>query len=1208
MRQNQTLQMKLFLTAFFFNLSIFSLGQATLFLDYFESGSGTWTFIGDVSPNFWLVNSCAGNGATTAGSNSMYISPGGSIPGCGAMGTEQYAYTDAPVGSVNEAISYTTIDGTCATSLIADFDYRVQGNSGSDYAELVYSTDGGTSWVAVGGELAQSAAWTTTSIALPALLDGTSFLLGFRFTYDDANVTGEPIAIDNIFVYGTDTVDPVVVCPNDTLVYVDEFCDGLIKDWIIESTISDNCSPFANLNITQSPIQGTIIPGTNVITTITITVEDEAGNTTQCTMDATTVDTLDPTISCPTPTNLFVDNNCEAILPDYTGAAVTGDNCPGVLNVFQNPIAGTIVTTGTDVIVFLDVVDEFGNSSQCQFTQPIFDAIDPVVNCPGDQLATANSFCQGTVGDYLALVSGTDNCTAPGNLILTQSPAPGTVFTGTTIVTFTAEDEMGNTGTCAINVTVDDQTPPLITCPSDVTLSTNNGCDYQLADFSTAVSVADNCSSIFTYSQNPGIGTLLPIGVHSIEVFATDANGNTASCTFNITVEDQTSPVISVCAPVQTVTVDANCEGQIGDYTSLITASDNCSAVGNLVVTQSPGSGTTISTNTQVTITVTDEQGNSEDCQVSVNLVDNIDPVATCPVNQTLTINSSCEYTVPDLSGLVTGTDNCSAFANMTVIQSPVVGATADGITSVLITLIDEQGNQDQCTTTLVPDDTDAPTITCPSPGPVDLVTGCDYATPNFASGTLVLDNCPNFTLTQTPVTGTILNPGTHNVTVTVTDAGGNVASCSFILDIGETVAPTITCPANISTCDSVVTYLDPTFNDNCFAYLTQTDLTGFSSGSVFPTGITTLEYTVADSSGNMAMCTFDVEVLESPSPAIILEDTLIVCDANSGIISAENITQGSGTWTVVSGGGNFNNPFAPTTGVNNLANGESVFVWTVTATCGSDDDTLVVITADAPLPAVIQDDTIYACSFESIALSANAPVIGSGMWSSNSGITFSSPNNFNTNAALSSEGWQMTTFTVSSGGCPTTSDSVMIFSSSQAVITNIDTTVCLENDLFTIYGNNPTADETGSWYFISGFGDITSPNSPSTEVNNFELGTNWLIYEISHPECDNSYDTLIIAANICDGFNPVIPTVITPNFDGVNDQFIIKNLDLVHPDCQVIIFNRWGSVVFESEGYSVPWNGTRDGEPLPMGTYFYKIKLNDSENSILSGDISIIH
>jgi gliding motility-associated-like protein len=1103
-------------------VSLVSLSQITLFSDDFESGVGSWVFTGDIAPNSWLVNTCAGNGTSSLGNNALYISSGGTIPGCGATGTEQYAYTNATLGSFNSAISYTSIDGSCVKAMEMNFDYKIEEDPGLDYAEIVYSTDGGSNWIGISGPLSQSANWTNINTNLPSLLDGTMFLLGFIFHYDDNTIIGNPLAIDNIEVTG--------------------------------------------------------------------------------------IDDSNPNITCPTPINIYVDANCQVSLPDYSGLAIVSDNCPNPLNVIQTPSPGTTLTLGPDLIVSLEVSDLSGNTAICQFSQQVFDTISPVLNCPIDQIEIADNFCDGVLDDYLPIVSGTDNCTASNDLIFTQSPAPGTAITGTTVVTFNAEDEMGNIGACSINVTVDDQTPPMITCPSDITLSTNNGCDYQLADFSIAVSVADNCSSVFTYSQTPAVGTLLPVGVHAIEVFATDDNGNSSSCIFNITVEDQTPPVISACAPVQSTNVDANCEGQIGDYTSLITASDNCSAVGNLIVTQSPVSGTTITSNTQVTITVTDEQGNSEDCLVSVNLVDNTDPTATCPGNQTLTINSSCEYTVPDLSGLVSGTDNCSAFTDMTIIQSPITGATADGVTSVLITLIDEQGNQDQCTTTLVPDDTDAPTITCPSPGPVDLGAGCDYATPNFASGTLVLDNCPNFTLTQSPVTGTILNPGSNNITITVTDAGGNEASCSFILEISETVAPTITCPSNISICDSVVTYSDPTFNDNCFAYLTQTDMTGLSSGSVFPTGITTLDYSVADSSGNMAMCSFDVEVLESPSPAIILEDTLIVCDANSGIISAESISQGTGTWSVVSGGGNFNNPFAPTTGVNNLMDGESVFVWTVTATCGSDDDTLVVITGDAPLPAVIQDDTIYACSFESIALSANAPVIGTGMWSSNSAITFSSPNNFNTNAALSSEGWQMATFTVSSGGCPTTSDSVMIFSSTQAIISNMDTTVCLENDLFIVYGNIPKSDETGSWYFISGFGDITSPNSPSTEVNNFELGTNWLIYEISQPECDNTYDTLIVGANICDGFDPVIPTVITPNFDGVNDQFVIKNLDLVHPDCEVIIFNRWGSVVFESEGYTVPWNGTHDGEPLPMGTYFYKIKLNDSNNTILSGDISIIH
>lgn len=1200
--------MKALLTLSFAIVSLFTFAQATLFTDYFESGGSSWTFTGDIAPNFWLVNSCAGNGTTTAGSNSMYISPGGTVAGCGPTGTEQFGYADAPAGFVNEAITYTTIDGTCATGLTVDFDYVIEGNSGTDFAELVYSTDGGSTWIPVGSELAQSAAWTSTTVALPGALDGTTFLLGFRFTYDDATVTGQPLAIDNIFVTGTDTVNPTIVCPPDSDIYVDDFCDAQIKDWILESTISDNCTAYANLNITQSPIQGTIISGTNVVTPITIIVQDESGNSAQCTFNATTVDTLDPVITCPSPIDLYVNSACEALLPDYTGLGTTTDNCSGILTVTQTPPPGTVIGSASDVIIFLDVYDEFGNTSQCQFTQTLFDTVRPIVTCPADQAVPANIFCQGTLGNYVGLVSATDNCSPSGSLTITQSPSSGTVFTGTIPVTFTVEDEKGNTSTCTINATVEDQIPPTVNCPGNITISTNNGCDYQLDDYSSGVSVTDNCSSVFTYSQTPAVGTLLAVGTHTIEVFVTDEAGNTSSCTFDITVEDQTPPTISACAPTQTITVDSNCEGQIGDYTSLITASDNCSATGNLTVSQSPASGTTISTSTLITITVTDEQGNSTDCQFSVNLQDNIDPVVTCPGNQTVSINSSCQYTVPDLSGLVSGTDNCSALADMTIVQSPVAGATDGGITTVLITLYDEQGNQDQCTTTLIPDDNDPPTITCPSPSPIDLGSSCDYTVPNYTSGTLVLDNCSNYTLSQSPLAGSTLNPGSNEVTVTVVDAGGNTASCSFFLEITESVAPTITCPGNISTCDPVVSYSDPTFNDNCFAFLTQTDVTGLSSGSTFPNGITTLEYTVADSSGNTATCTFDIEVLESPSPAVILEDTLFVCDANSTIISALDITQGSGLWTVISGSATINNPFAATSGVNGLTSGETIFVWTVTATCGSDDDTLVVVQANSPLPAVIQADTLYACSFENIALSANAPVIGSGTWTGDTGLSFTTPNNFNTNAIVAGNGWHMATFTVSSGGCASTSDSVMIFSSTQAAISNSDTTVCLENDLFMVYGNSPVGAESSSWYFISGLGDIASPNATSTNVNNFELGTNWLIYEISHPECDNTYDTLIIAANLCEGFDPVIPTVITPNYDGVNDQFIIKNLDLVYPDCEVIIFNRWGSVVFESEGYSVPWNGTRKGEPLPMGTYFYKIYLNDEDNTILNGDISIIH
>ncbi|HYF31643.1 MAG TPA: gliding motility-associated C-terminal domain-containing protein [Chitinophagaceae bacterium] len=70
----------------------------------------------------------------------------------------------------------------------------------------------------------------------------------------------------------------------------------------------------------------------------------------------------------------------------------------------------------------------------------------------------------------------------------------------------------------------------------------------------------------------------------------------------------------------------------------------------------------------------------------------------------------------------------------------------------------------------------------------------------------------------------------------------------------------------------------------------------------------------------------------------------------------------------------------------------------------------------------------------------------------------------------------------------------------------------------------------------------------------------------------------------------PRIPNLFTPNNDGINDTWVIQNLDR-YPSCRVSVYNRYGQKVFESTGYSVPWNGTMNGRPLPFGTYYYVIE-----------------
>lgn len=88
------------------------------------------------------------------------------------------------------------------------------------------------------------------------------------------------------------------------------------------------------------------------------------------------------------------------------------------------------------------------------------------------------------------------------------------------------------------------------------------------------------------------------------------------------------------------------------------------------------------------------------------------------------------------------------------------------------------------------------------------------------------------------------------------------------------------------------------------------------------------------------------------------------------------------------------------------------------------------------------------------------------------------------------------------------------------------------------------------------------------------------------------------------------VPTGFTPNGDGINDTWVIPYL-INCPNAQVTVFNRWGELVFENkmEYYTHPWNGTaKNGNQLPMGTYYYVIEYNDKENTpTATGSVSII-
>jgi len=72
------------------------------------------------------------------------------------------------------------------------------------------------------------------------------------------------------------------------------------------------------------------------------------------------------------------------------------------------------------------------------------------------------------------------------------------------------------------------------------------------------------------------------------------------------------------------------------------------------------------------------------------------------------------------------------------------------------------------------------------------------------------------------------------------------------------------------------------------------------------------------------------------------------------------------------------------------------------------------------------------------------------------------------------------------------------------------------------------------------------------------------------------------------------IPNVFTPNNDGTNDTFVIPNLGY-YPENEIVIFNRWGNVIYQKKGYLSDW----DGSGLNEGTYFYILKVTTNANRV---------
>ncbi len=89
--------------------------------------------------------------------------------------------------------------------------------------------------------------------------------------------------------------------------------------------------------------------------------------------------------------------------------------------------------------------------------------------------------------------------------------------------------------------------------------------------------------------------------------------------------------------------------------------------------------------------------------------------------------------------------------------------------------------------------------------------------------------------------------------------------------------------------------------------------------------------------------------------------------------------------------------------------------------------------------------------------------------------------------------------------------------------------------------------------------------------------------------------------------FNVYIPNSFSPNNDGINDKWEIKNIN-IFKDCEVKIYNRWGNIIYFQTGEFESWDGKVNDTNVISGTYFYEIKLKNSVNSILTGQLYVLY
>ena len=435
---------------------------------------------------------------------------------------------------------------------------------------------------------------------------------------------------------------------------------------------------------------------------------------------------------------------------------------------------------------------------------------------------------------------------------------------GVTNVVWTITDGAGNIDSCTQVITVEDNEPPVIVCPADLTAYTENGECSAVVFFQNAIVLINPCESVTVY-QTAGLpsGSVFPIGDTLIEFTAQDDSGNLSTCTFTITVEDDDDP-IAVC---QNITVQLD---EFGDATIIADqvnfgSSDNC-GIGTLSIDIDTFDCSDVGDN-DVTLTVTDVNGNTSTCVAVVTVEDVTDPEVTCN-DITVELDANGTVTIDPMDVAASSSDACGIASYELNIDT--FGCLDVGDSTVVLTVTDVNGNQSSCSATVTVEDNTSPELVCVDttielgPDGTANISPADVATVSDACGVL------EFTIDVTEVScADIGTPLTVNVFAN--DGNGNSSFCSATVTVVDALGPDIVCPGNqVEIVDPNGTYTlgdyiadgSATATDNCTEPVTSFTQDP-AAGTLLGPGVYIITFTAEDEYGNVSICSFELFIQE---------------------------------------------------------------------------------------------------------------------------------------------------------------------------------------------------------------------------------------------------------------------------------------------------------------------------------------------------------